>query len=105
MTAMVLVLATLAQDMADNPEFKSWAGFKPGSSVTTKVQNAANPQAAEQKSTLKTAGEAEIVLAVEFSMSGKVLRSNDEIPGRSAKVEITSDAFKTSMVATAWEKK
>ena len=160
MTTILFVLAALVQEQVDNPEYKSWAGFKPGSTVTYKVTGGGGVGAGEQKTTLKSVGETEIVLAIEFSMNGKVLKSNDrqvpakvpadkapkeikkgeeeievagkkmkcvtmefetktandkvfnmkiwandEIPGKSAKVEVSSDAFKSSMVATAWEKK
>ena len=161
MTIIVLALAALAQDQVDNPEFKGWAGFKPGSSVTFKVVNSVNPQGGEQKITLKSVGEAELVLLTDMTMGDQVVGKgierkvaakipaakapqnvkegeeeieaggkkikcvtkefevkgpsgkpatmkiwvNDEVPGRAAKIDISAEGFKNSMVAAAWEKK
>jgi len=170
MMTLVFAFAMLAastplgtgQDQLDNPEFKGWAAFKPGSSVTHKMSTSTGPQGGEQKSTLKSIGEVELVLEVEMIMNGKSLGktmerkvpakfpadkapkdvkkgedeievagkmlkcktmefttttangktfnmkiwANDEIPGMSAKVEINGDGgFKSTMVASSWEKK
>jgi hypothetical protein len=69
MTILAFVLAALVQAQVDNPEFKGWTAFKPGSSVTHK----GGPQGVEQKSTLKTVGEAEVVVETEMSLGGKVM--------------------------------
>jgi hypothetical protein len=162
MTMLAMVFAVLVQDQLDNPEFKGWAEFKPGSSVTHKISTATGPQGGEQKSTLQSVGNAELVLDVEMSMGGKPLGkimerkvpakvpadrapkdvkkgeeeievagkklkcttmefetmtpngktihmkiwANDEIPGKTARVEISGEGgFKSTMVASAWEKK
>jgi len=68
---LTLAMALLVQDQVDNPEFKGWSGFKPGSSVTYKVVTSLNPQGGEQKVTLKSVGDAEIVLETEMSMGGQ----------------------------------
>jgi hypothetical protein len=160
MTILTLAFAILLQDQVDNPEFKGWAGFKPGSSITYKVQNSMTPEPGEQKSTLKSVGEVELVVEVEMTMGGKPAGKmerkvpaklpadkapketkkgeeevevagkklecmtlefeskaangkvfqmkvwrNEEVPGMAAKVEVSSENFKNSMIATAWEKK
>jgi hypothetical protein len=66
MVMLWIALAALVQDPVDNPEYKGWAAFKPGSSVTYKVQIGENP-ALEQKSVLKSVADEELVLAVEMS--------------------------------------
>lgn len=68
-----LLLAALAQDMVDNVEFKAWASFKPGSTVTHKYQVEGKDQTSEQKTTLKSVDEKEVVLEVEMSVNGKVM--------------------------------
>lgn len=161
MPILTLALAVLLQDQVDNPEYKGWAAFKPGSSVTHKVQNNVNPQGGDQKTTLKSVGDAEVVVEVamtlggqplgktmerkipakvpadkapkdvkkgeeEIEVAGKTMKcvtmefdttaangktfrmkvwATDEIPGKSAKVEVSSENFKSSMVASVWEKK
>ena len=66
MMMLWIALAALAQDPVDNPEYKGWAAFKPGSSVTYKVQVGENA-AGEQKLTLKSVSDAEAVLVTEMS--------------------------------------
>lgn len=161
MAILAVLLAALVQDQVENPEFKGWAGFKPGSSVTFQVQVNQKPLASEQKSTLKSVGDSEVVLEVagivggqpagkamekkvaakvpadkapkdvkkgeeEIEVAGKKLKcvtmefdtttangkvmhmkvwANEEIPGKTAKVDVSSETFKSTMVATSWEKK
>ncbi len=68
MRMLWIALAALGQDQIDNPEYKGWAAFKPGSSVTYKVQIGENP-ALEQKSVLKSVSDDEVVLAVEMAVA------------------------------------
>jgi hypothetical protein len=63
--------SALVQDQVDNPEYKGWKPFKPGSSVTYKFTREGSPQSGEQKMTLKSIDDAEAVLATEFTMAGK----------------------------------
>ncbi|MBI3857791.1 MAG: hypothetical protein HY293_19080 [Planctomycetes bacterium] len=72
MSIAAVVLACLVQDQVDNPEYKGWASFKPGSSVTFKVSNSLNPQGGEQKVTLKSVNETEIVLETDMTIGGQV---------------------------------
>jgi hypothetical protein len=67
MLIVAVACLALAQDQVDNPEYKGWKAFKPGSSVTYKILS----QGSEQKSTLKSIGESEAVLEVEFIKDGK----------------------------------
>ena len=162
MMTLAFAFVLLAQDQVDNPEFKGWAACKPGSSVTHKMSTAGGPPGGEQKSTLKSVGEVELVLDIEIIMNGRPLGktmerkipakypadkapkdvkkgedeievggkklkcitmefttttangktfnmkvwANEEIPGGSAKVEINGDGgYKSSMLASSWEKK
>jgi hypothetical protein len=68
MSILLAVLAALVQDQVENPEYKGWAAFKPGSSVTYKVQTGGNT-AGEQKYTLKTVADEEVVLSTEMSVA------------------------------------
>jgi len=70
---MILLLALLVQDQVDNPEYKAWASFKPGSTVTYKVQMTGKEDTGEQKSTLKSVGDAEVVVE-QTSTSGTIER-------------------------------
>jgi len=99
MIALALILASLAQDTVDNPEYKGWSSFKPGSSVTYKFIRNGAPQEGSQKSTLKSINETEAVLESEIikdgaavgkpferkvpakvpaAMAGKLLKSGEE---------------------------
>lgn len=64
---IVTLLLTLAQDPIDNPEYKGWASFKPGSSVTYKY----SPQEGGQRTTLKSVAENELVVETEILLNGK----------------------------------
>jgi hypothetical protein len=66
MLLIAAVLAALLQDQIDNPEYKGWATFKPGSSVTYKY----SAQLGFQKNTLKTVSDTEVVLMQENSKDG-----------------------------------
>lgn len=79
MTLAAVVLALLVQEQVDNPEYKGWASFKPGSTVTHK----GGAQNIEQKTTLKSLGDGELVLELEISMGGKAM-------GRPAERKITA---------------
>lgn len=72
MTILTIALSLLVQEQVDNPEFKGWSAFKPGSSVTYKVQINQSP-GAEQKLTLKSVGDGEVVLETEMSSNGQVI--------------------------------
>lgn len=61
------LLVALAQDTIDNPEFKGWASFKPGSFVTYKY----SPQDGGQKVTLKSVDENEAVVETVTTYNGK----------------------------------
>jgi len=158
---LTIAMALLVQDQVDNPEFKGWAGFKPGSTVTHKISTGEAAQGIEQKSTLKSIGDSEAVVELvrsfdgrqvgepverkvpakvpvekapkdvktgeeEIEVAGKKLKCatkdfetttpngktfhmklwvHDDIPGRSARMDISGEGFKSSMVASAWEKK
>jgi len=67
MMIIAMLLAALAQDQVDSPEYKGWASFKPGSSVTYKY----SPQEGGQKITLKSVGESEVVIETEIIYNGK----------------------------------
>jgi len=70
---MNLLLALAVQDLIDNPEYKAWASFKPGSTITYKVQMAGSDATGDQKSTLKSVGDAEVVVE-QTSKSGTIER-------------------------------
>jgi hypothetical protein len=70
---IALLLTALAQDPIDNPEFTGWSSFKPGSSVTYKVESEGRDQSMDQRVTLKSVDEKELVLVTEISVNGKVL--------------------------------
>lgn len=78
MTILTLALSILLQDQVDNPEFKGWEGFKPGSSVTFKVVSTLHPEGGEQKTSLKSAGEAELVVVTDMSIGGKPVAQGQE---------------------------
>ena len=73
MIAIVWILASLAQETLDNPEYKGWSSFKPGSSVTYKFIRNGAPQEGSQKSTLKSINETEAVLEAEIVKDGAVV--------------------------------
>ena len=62
-----LLFAVSVQETIDNPEYKGWASFKPGSSVTFKY----SPQEGGQKVTLKSVGENEIAIEVVTTYNGR----------------------------------
>jgi hypothetical protein len=66
MMMLVAALSVLVQDQVDNPEYKGWAAFKPGSSVTYKVRIGENV-AGDQTLTLRSVGADELVLSAEMS--------------------------------------
>ena len=66
MRILLVALAALVQEQVDNPEYKGWAAFKPGSSVTYRVQ-IGETIAGDQKLTLKSVGAEELVLSAEMS--------------------------------------
>jgi|SRR6185295_15008160 len=68
MRNLALLLALLAQDQVDNPEYKGWAAFKPGSFVVFKYSA---PQGGFQKNTLKSVSDTEVVIETETSTDGK----------------------------------
>jgi hypothetical protein len=68
--AAILCFAPV-QDQVENPEYKGWKPFKPGSSVTFKFSRERSPQGGEQKVTLKSIDDNEAVVATEFTMAGK----------------------------------
>jgi hypothetical protein len=157
MRILALLLALLAQDQVDNPEYKGWAAFKPGSFVVWKY----TVQQGFQKNTLKSVSDTEVVIETEISpdgkfggksterkipaklsadlapknvkdgeeeieVAGKTLKcktkeydkvlpggkkstvkiwGHEDIPGRGARVAITTETGKFEMTATEWEKK
>ncbi len=70
---IAFVLAALVQDQIDNLEYKAWASFKPGSSVTFKTLQEGKESNLEQKVTLKSVGDGEVVLQTEMISNGAVL--------------------------------
>ncbi len=161
MSIIALVLALLAQDTIDNPEYKAWALSKPGSSVTFTYLKDGKTTGTAQKNTLKSLADDQLVVEtqmitdgkagpaaerkvpaklpadqaskkikegdeeieagekklachwVEYEKkmaSGKMVNSkiwvNDEVAGRAARMEFSSDGVvRAAMVATSWEKK
>jgi len=73
MIAIALILASLVQDTIDNPEYKGWSSFKPGSSVTFKVVLNRAFDGGSQKVTLKSINETEAVLEAEIIKDGAVM--------------------------------
>ena len=71
MLVAAVLWSALAQDPVENPEYKGWKPFKPGSSVTYKFTREGSPQAGEQKMTLKSIDDQEAVVQTEFSMAGR----------------------------------
>src|SRR5437870_3027182 len=65
-------ISALLQDQIDNPEYKGWKSFKPGSSVTYKYVREGGAPAGEQKTTLKSVDDNEAVIETEFIRDGKV---------------------------------
>jgi len=90
MTLMTALLALLAQDLVDNPEYKGWAAFKAGSSVTYKY----NPQEGGQKVTLKSIGTTEAVVETEILLNGKTVGQKTErkIPAKLPADKVSKDA-------------
>jgi hypothetical protein len=70
MVAITLLLAALTQDTVDNPEYKGWASFQPGSFVTHLMEQNGTPQNGSQKTTLKSVNETEVVLETEMVVGG-----------------------------------
>lgn len=66
-----VVLSLLAQDQLENPEYRGWKTFKPGSSVTHTFVAEGAGSTGDQKTMLKSIDENEAVLEVEFIMNGK----------------------------------
>ncbi len=73
MTIIALAFALLAQETVDNPEYKGWAPFKPGSSVTYRTTKDGAVQPGTQKVTLKSLSDSEAVIETEYSMDGKAM--------------------------------
>jgi len=73
MTISLLVALLLAQDTVDNPEYRGWAAFKPGSSVTFKIYQDGADRDMAQKMTLKSFDERQAVVETEMTMMGKPL--------------------------------
>src|SRR5690349_5839533 len=71
MLIAVVLWSTLVQDQVENPEYKGWKSFKPGSSVTYKFNREGSPQGGEQKMTLKSIDDNEAVVETDFVMGGK----------------------------------
>src|SRR5262245_13834641 len=88
---IAFILAALAQEQIDNPEFKSGASFKPCSSVTFKGETPGGPTGYEQKVTLKSVADAELVLATEIFLNGKAMGNATE---RKVAAKIASDEMK-----------
>jgi hypothetical protein len=64
----------LAQDLVDNPVYKSWAKHKPGTSVTMSLENSMNEaMKTTLVQTLKSVSETEVVVEqkTEMEMSGQ----------------------------------
>jgi len=72
MIITALLLSALFQDQVDSPEYKGWASFKPGSTVTFKYIREGSDQPGEQKIVLKSIDEQEAVLETEITINGKV---------------------------------
>ena len=89
MTLVAALFVLLAQDLVDNPEFKGWTAFKPGSSVTYKY----NSQEGGQKVTLKSVGDTEIVVETEILLNGKAAEQKRErkIPAKIAASLVAKD--------------
>jgi hypothetical protein len=73
MIAIALALASLLQETVDNPEYKGWIGFKPGSSVTYTSSRNGTPTEGSQKTTLKSITDTEAVLEMEIVRNGATL--------------------------------
>ena len=71
MLIAVILSTLLVQDQVENPEYKGWKSFKPGSSVTYKFNREGSSQSGEQKVTLKSIDDNEAVIATEFALAGK----------------------------------
>ncbi|HVE40152.1 MAG TPA: hypothetical protein VNM14_09710 [Planctomycetota bacterium] len=70
MLIAAVLCSALVQEI-ENPEYKGWKSFKPGSSVTYKFTREGSPQSGEQKMTLKSIDDNEAVVTSEFTMAGK----------------------------------
>jgi hypothetical protein len=73
MLTIALILTALFQETVDNPEYKGWSSFKPGSSVTYKFTKNGAPQEGSQKVSLKSITETEAVLEAEILKDGAVV--------------------------------
>ena len=73
MIAIALMLSSLLQDTVDNPEYKGWVGFKPGSSVTYTSSRNGTPTEGSQKTTLKSITDTDAVLEMEIVRNGAVI--------------------------------
>jgi hypothetical protein len=60
-----------SQDLVDNPEFKAWASFKPGSSVTFTYLKDGKASTLEQKTTLKSVADDLVVVETQMILEGK----------------------------------
>ena len=71
MSIIALVLALVAQDTIDNPEYKAWALSKPGSSVTFTYLKDGKPTTTAQKNTLKSLADDQLVVETQMIADGK----------------------------------
>jgi hypothetical protein len=71
MLIAAVLLSALVQDQVENPEYKGWKPFKPGSWVTYKFVREGTAQSGEQKTTLKSIDDNEAVLETDFVLGGK----------------------------------
>ncbi len=89
MLILAALLALSAQDTVDNPEYKGWAAFKPGSSVTYKY----SPQEGGQKVTLKSITETDAVLETEIIYAGKTApKTERKVPAKVPSAQVSKDA-------------
>jgi len=63
---IALILAALVQETVDNPEYKGWSSFKPGSTVTYTLTRDGILQEGVQKITLMSITEKEAALELEI---------------------------------------
>jgi hypothetical protein len=88
---LAILVAALFQDKVENPEYRGWSGFKPGSSVTFKY----SPQNGEQTVTLVSIDENQAVVSTVMSMNGKSTPAAErKVPAKVAAADAPKDMKK-----------
>lgn len=96
---LLMVTLLVPVEQTDNPEYKSWSGFAPGTSVTVKMVNETHKMETVTTTTLKSKTDEELVLEIKTSMvvAGNKIdqpATTRKVPARIKKVEVKGEAPK-----------